>query len=227
MLREGCSVAQGLLAESSGSDVPRDRGQGSLSLQGLLLEVLEYSRPGTLSVLSPPTIAQSGFCSHSSSPYSPSKCCKVSGAEVQEIRTAAASWEVSWKQQQAASTLLPPHNHYISMREEDRVNAAGINKPACFSFQSKDKGGVCSARRYSQGLQGRQETCGHFRILVWTSSLQMECVGEYFMERSTDKNWKCRRKILGSALHLSGNTAPLERKRSGRKGQSRKQNPVL
>lgn len=73
--------------------------------------------------------------------------------------------------------------------------------------------------------EGRKR--GHFKILFWTSSLQMECVREYFMERSTDKNWKHRRKILGSALHLSGNTAPLERKRSGRKGQSRKQNPVL
>lgn len=39
--------------------------------------------------------------------------------------------------------------------------------------------------------EGRK-ICGHFKILFWTSSLQMECVGEYFMEKGTDKKWKCR-----------------------------------
>lgn len=54
-----------------------------------------------------------------------------------------------------SSKQLPPYHpgkHYISVREEDSVNAAGINKPACFLFQSEDKGGVCSARQYSQAL---------------------------------------------------------------------------
>lgn len=66
----------------------------------------------------------------------------------------------------------PPDNHYISVREEDSINAAGINKPACFLFQSKDKDGVCSARQYSQALQGRQEKMRVFLISVWIASLE-------------------------------------------------------
>lgn len=82
-------------------------GYGSLSLLDFHWKIFKHSQHSTLSVLSPPTVAQSGFCLCSSSRYSLSKCCKVSGARVQEIHTAPASWEVSWKQQQAASTLPP------------------------------------------------------------------------------------------------------------------------
>lgn len=60
-----------------------------------------------------------------------------------------------------------PDNHCISVRKES-INAAEINKPACFLFQSEDKGGVCSAEQNSQALQGEQENKWVFLIVVWT-----------------------------------------------------------
>lgn len=83
-------------------------GYGSLSLLGFYLKIFKHFQRSTRSVLSPPTIAKSSLCLCSSSRYSLNKCCKVSGAPVQEIHTAAASWEVSGKQQRAASTLPSP-----------------------------------------------------------------------------------------------------------------------
>lgn len=67
----------------------------------------------------------------------------------------------------ASSSHPTPDNHYISVREESN-NAAEINKPACFLFQSEDKRGVCSAEQNSQALQGGQEKTWVFLILVWT-----------------------------------------------------------
>lgn len=128
-----------------------------------------------------------------------------------EIHTAAASW----RSHENSSHQLPPYpdNHYISVREES-INAAEINKPACFLFQSEDKGGVCSAEQNSQTLQGGQEKLWVFLILVWTKYLDKDWAQEYFQKF---KIWKAEEKIL-SALHLFSNTAPLETKGTGRRG---------
>lgn len=66
---------------------------------------------------------------------------------MQEVHAAAVSWEVSGKQKVS-------------------VNAAGINKPSCFLFQSEDKGRVCSARQYCQAMQGRQKNIWTFSYFV-------------------------------------------------------------
>lgn len=67
----------------------------------------------------------------------------VSGAKVQEASCSSLLGSLM----ETAASLLLPDNHYISMREDVSANAAGINEPACFLFQSKDKGGVCSERQ--------------------------------------------------------------------------------
>lgn len=112
------------------------------------------------SVLSLPTIAQSVFCSCSFS-----LCCLWGWRSTRQqppgdlMKTAASSSHPT------------PDNHYISVREES-IHAAEINKPACFLFQSEDKGGVCSAEQNSQGLQGGQQKMWVFLILVWTKYLE-------------------------------------------------------
>lgn len=146
MPREGCWVAEGLLAESSGSDLPWDRGQDSLFLLGFSCECLQL-----FSALHPQCPFPTHYCTEQFCippiVKNPSKCCKVSRAEVQEVHAAAVSWEVSGKQKVS-------------------VNAAGINKPSCFLLQSEDKGRVCSARWYSQALQGRQKMMWKFSYFV-------------------------------------------------------------
>lgn len=152
-------AAYGLLAENSGSDVPWDRGQSrdktpvSLAHSFKNLQAFNIA----LSVLSLPTIEQSIFCSCSFS-----LCCP-------------------WGCSTASSSHPTPDNHYISVREES-INAAEINKPACFLFQSEDKGGVCSAEQNSQALQGWQEKMWVF--LVWTKYLETGRAQEYVKKKS-------------------------------------------
>jgi len=97
MLREGSLVAQGLLAESSGSDVQWDGGQGMDIAPCLSLAFIrKFSRilsiASTVSSLHP--LVHKGVLLAFLQSLQP-KCCEVSGAGVQEIPTAAASCEVS------------------------------------------------------------------------------------------------------------------------------------
>lgn len=207
MPRVGCWVAQGLLAESSGSDLPWDRGQGFLFLLGFSCECLQL-----FSALHP----QCPFSTH----YCTEQFCIPPIVKTQVTAVGSLGQKCRRCMLQQSPGRSQENRRLVLMQQESTSPLVSYSK-------AKTKVGFVQLGGTAKPCQGGRKKMWKFSYFVLDLIPWNRVHMRVFHRKNTTRNWKCRTKILGSDLHLSSNTALLEGKRRQEEGKKRKQNRTL
>lgn len=162
MPREGCWVAQEVLAESSGSDLPWARGQGSSFLLGFSCECLH-----AFSALHP----QRPFSTH----YHTEQFCipPVVKTQVNAVRSLGQKCRRCTLQQSPGRSQ--ENRRLVLMQQESTSPLVSYSK-------AKTKVGFVQLGGTAKPCKGGRKIYGYSLTLFWTSSLEMEYTWEYFIE---------------------------------------------